>query len=69
MDNNNLPANVSIWSKISSFLTQDITDVSLTPKQEKFFGAVNDFWTQEVTMSSMKSFWLQEVEIKDDIVL
>ena len=42
-----LPSEVSIWSKIRSFLFKEIeiTDVelSLTPKQEKVFQEVHDF--------------------------
>ena len=48
-----LPSEVSIWSKIRSFLFKEIeiTDVelSLTPKQEKVFQEVHDFWNQEIT--------------------
>lgn len=70
-----LPAKVSIWSKVKQFLCQDIT-VELTPKQEKVFKEVHDFWHQEITgqdvknvllheitWQSTKDFWLQKIEI------
>ena len=59
---NNVPANVSVWSKVKKFLCQEIT-VELTPKQEKVFKEVSDFWHQDVTWKSFKDFWLQEIEI------
>ena len=64
-----LPSEVSIWSKIRSFLFKEIeiTDVelSLTPKQEKVFQEVHDFWHQEVN----RDFWFQEIKIIDNITL
>ena len=70
-----LPANPSIWTKIKNFLCQDIV-VELTPKQEKVFKEVHDFWHQEITgqdvhdflcheitWQSTKDFWLQKIEI------
>lgn len=70
-----LPAKVSVWSKVKQFLCQDIT-VELTPKQEKVFKEVHDFWHQEITAQdvknvllheitwqSTKDFWLQKIEI------
>ena len=55
-----LPSEVSIWSKIRSFLFKEIeiTDVelSLTPKQEKVFQEVHDFWNQEITAQKVKDF-------------
>lgn len=68
-----LPSEVSIWSKIRSFLFKEIeiTDVelSLTPKQEKVFQAVHDFWNQEITAQKVKDFLFQPIEITDDIEL
>ena len=79
--NNNLPAEVSLWTKIRNFLCQDFQLV-LTPKQEKVFQEVHDFWHQsitgenvhdflfhEITGESMKKFWLKEIEITGDIEL
>ena len=81
MNNNNLPAEVSVWTKIRNFLCQDIS-LELTPKQEKVFQEVHDFWHQEITGESVhnllfkqitgegfKNFWLKEVEITGDIEL
>ena len=68
-----LPSEVSIWSKIRSFLLKEIeiTDVelSLTPKQEKVFQEVHDFWNQEITAQKVKDFLFQPIEITDDIEL
>lgn len=70
-----LPAKVSVWTKIKKFLCQEIT-VELTPKQEKVFQEVHDFWHQEITgedvqkvlsheitWEGVKNFWLQDIEI------
>ena len=73
--NTTVPATVSFWSKVKKFLCQDIV-VELTPKQEKVFQEVGDFWHQEITAESVnkvlmheitwqgiKDFWLQKIEI------
>ena len=57
-----LPTKVSAWTKVRKFLTYDIK-LELTPYQEKVFGEVHDFWHQDVTWSSFKEFWLQDIEI------
>ena len=57
-----LPTKISPWTKVKNFLFQEIT-VELTPKQEKVFQEVHDFWHQEITWKSFKEFWLQEIEI------
>lgn len=70
-----LPIKVSPWTKIKNFLFQEIT-VELTPKQEKVFKEVHDFWHQEITgedvkkvlyheitWQGVKDFWTQEIEI------
>ena len=57
-----LPAKVSVWSKVKNFLFQEIK-VELTPKQEKVFQEVHDFWHQDITWQSFKEFWLQDIEI------
>lgn len=81
-----LPSEVSVWSKIRSFLFKEveITDIelTLTPKQEKVFKEVNDFWNQEITGqkvhdflfyditgSKVKNFLCQEIEITDNVQL
>lgn len=57
-----LPTKVNAWTKIKNFLFQEIT-VELTPKQEKVFKEVHDFWHQEITWQGIKDFWLQDIEI------
>lgn len=57
-----LPTKVNAWTKIKNFLFQEIT-VELTPKQEKVFQEVHDFWHQDVTWQGFKDFWLQDIEI------
>ena len=77
----NLPTEISVWTKIRTFLCQDIT-LELTPKQEKVFQEVHDFWTQEITGQSVhdflfyeitgesvKNFLFKEIEITDDVKL
>ena len=59
---NSVPAKVSFWSKVKQFLCQEIT-VELTPKQEKSFKEVYDFWHQDMTAIGTKDFWLQNIEI------
>lgn len=78
---NNLPAQVTVWTKIRNFLCKEIS-LDLTPKQEKVFQEVYDFWTQEITGKKVhdflfyeitgekvKNFLLKEIEIKDNIEL
>ena len=57
-----LPTKISKWTKIKNFLFQEVT-LDLTPKQEKVFKEVHDFWHQDVTWKSFKEFWLQDIEI------
>lgn len=77
----NLPSEISLWTKIRSFLFQEVS-LELTPKQEKVFQEVHDFWHQsitgenvhdflfhEITGESMKKFWLKDIEITGDIEL
>lgn len=73
MENNfnnasNLPTEISVWTKIKNFLFQDIT-LTLTPKQEKVFQEVHDFWNQEVTGQKVHDFLFQEIKITDNITL
>ncbi len=42
-----VPAKVSPWTAFKNFLFQEIV-IELTPKQEKVFKEVRDFWTQEI---------------------
>jgi len=81
-----LPSEVRIWSKIRNFLFKEVTitdaELVLTPKQEKVFKEVHDFWNQEITGQkvhdflfynitgeSVKNFLFKEIEITDDIRL
>jgi len=57
-----VPAKISAWTKVKKFLCQEVT-IPLTPKQEKVFQEVHDFWHQDVTWKGFKEFWLQEIEI------
>ena len=81
VNTSNLPTEVSVWTKIRNFLCQDIS-LELTPKQEKVFQEVHDFWTQEITGEKVhdflfyeitgekvKNFLFKEIEITDDIEL
>lgn len=81
--NNNtaLPSEVSVWTKVRNFLCQDI-ELVLTPKQEKVFQEVHDFWHQEITGEKVHNFLFfditgekvkntlfKEIEITDNIEL
>ena len=79
VNSNNLPTEISVWTKIRNFLCQDI-NLELTPKQEKVFQEVHDFWHQEITGEDVhdylfyeitgqkvKDFLFKEVEITGDI--
>ena len=81
VNSNNLPTEVSVWTKIRNFLCQDIS-LELTPKQEKVFQEVHDFWTQEITSEKVhdflffditgekvKNFLFKEIEITDNVEL
>ena len=57
-----LPTKVNAWTKVKNFLFQEIT-VDLTPKQEKVFQEVHDFWHQDITWQSFADFWMQDIEI------
>ena len=61
-ENNSLPTKVNGWTKVKNFLFQEIK-VELTPKQQKVFQEVHDFWHQENTFKSFKDFLLQDIEI------
>ena len=81
INSNNLPSEISVWTKIRNFLCQDIK-LELTPKQEKVFQEVHDFWHQEITGQNVhdflfyeitgekvKNFLFKEIEITDNIRL
>ena len=56
----NLPTEVSVWTKMRNFLFQDIK-LELTPKQEKVFQEVHDFWTQEITGEKVHDFLFYDI--------
>ena len=56
----NLPTEVSLWTKIRNFLFQDM-ELELTPKQEKVFQEVHDFWHQEITGQDVHDFLFYEI--------
>ena len=60
VNTSNLPTEVSVWTKIRNFLCQDIA-LELTPKQEKVFQEVHDFWTQEITGEKVHDFLFYEI--------
>ena len=60
VNSNNLPTEVSLWTKIRNFLFQDMT-LELTPKQEKVFQEVHDFWHQEITGQDVHDFLFYEI--------
>ena len=81
INNNELPAEISVWTKIKNFLFQDIV-VTMTPKQEKVLREVHDFWHQEITGKDVhdflfyeitgekvKDFLFQEIKIVDNVKL
>ncbi len=59
-----VPAEISVWTKVKNFLFQEIT-VELTPKQEKVFKEVHDFWHQEITGQDVRDFLFQPITGKD----
>ena len=65
---NALPAEVSIWTKMKNFLFKEIT-VTMTPKQQKVFQEVHDFWHQDITAKGIHDFLFQEIKIVDNITL
>lgn len=58
----NLPAKPSFWSKVKSFLTQEIT-VELTPYEKKVEAEVNEFLHKKITWKGIRDFLMQEIEI------
>ncbi len=58
-----VPAKVDTWSKFKNFIFQEIV-VELTPKQEKVFKEVRDFWTQEIYFD--KGFHLRPYSYRNE---
>ena len=63
-----LPSQVSVWTKVRNFLFQEI-NIEMTPKQQKVLQEVHDFWHQDITAKKIHDFWFQEIEIVDNITL
>lgn len=60
VSNNELPAKIGVWSKVKSFLFQEIK-VELTPAQQKFENDLNDFLHIELTWQDFKDFLFQDI--------
>ena len=61
-----LPQEVSVWSKIKSFLLQDVNRdlvITMTPHQEKVLREVHDFWFQEINFLKVKDFLFQDITL------
>ena len=61
-----LPKEVSVWSKIKSFLLQDVNRdlvVTMTPHQAKVLKEVHDFWFQEINFTKVKDFLFQDITL------
>ena len=61
-----LPQEVSVWSKIKSFLLQDVNRdvvVTMTPHQAKVLKEVHDFWFQEINFGKVKDFLFQDITL------
>ena len=64
----NLPAKVSVWSKVKGFLFQEIDlnkpiVLELTPREEKVLGEVHNFLFQEVKFTELHDFLFQEIDL------
>lgn len=55
-----LPAKIGMWSKVKSFLFQEIK-VELTPAQQQFEKDLNDFLHIELTWKDFHDFLFQEI--------
>lgn len=54
-------AQISVWTRLKSFLFQEIK-VELTPAQQGFQDRLNNALAQEVTFKSFKDFLFQEIK-------
>lgn len=64
--NASLPQEISVWSKIKSFLLQDVSRdvvVTMTPHQAKVLKEVHDFWFQKVDFGKVKDFLFQDITL------
>lgn len=58
---NNLPVKTNFWTKVKSFLFQEIK-VELTPKQQEFENRMNEVLHQEVSFKKVHDFLFQEIK-------
>ena len=68
VETDSLPTKQSVWTKIRSFLFQEIDlnapiKVELTPYQQKVEDEINEFLHQEITWEKVHDFLFQEVTI------
>ena len=54
-------AKISVWSRLKTFLFQEVK-VELTPAQQEFENRLNNALGQEVTFKSFKDFLFQEIK-------
>ena len=71
-DAQNLPAVVSMWSKIKKFLIKPIdlnqpVVLELTVKEEKVLTEVHDFLFQELEFPELHNFFFHEINIFEKI--
>ena len=58
-----VPAKLSPWTNFKNYIFQEIV-VELTPKQEKVFKEIRDFWTQEIYFD--KGFHLRQYSYRKE---
>ena len=54
-------AKISVWSRLKTFLFQEVK-VELTPAQQEFENRLNNALSQEITFKSFKDFLFQEIK-------
>ena len=64
----NLPVKAGMWTKVKSFLFQEIDlnkpiVLELTPKEEKVLTEVHDFLFQEIKFPELHDFFFQEINL------
>lgn len=59
--NADVPTKISTWTKIKSFLCQEV-DFGFSPKQQATFKAISDFWHQDISDEQAHNFMFQEMK-------
>lgn len=64
----NLPAVISMWSKLKKFLFKEIDFtkpivIELTPHEEKVLSEVHDFFFQEIRFPELHDFFFREINL------